>query len=335
MDSETYADAAGPRRVGAVLAEARAAAGIDLSDIARDTRVPLRHLRAIETDAHDSLPALPYTIGFVKAFARAVGKDPEAAAAQFRAETSKTAHVPVSPTMEPLDERRLPPRGLLTLSIVGVVAILGGVVAYSAGMFDHTTPAESAAVTVAAPASPSGDAAPTGSPPAESPPVGAPAPTTEAPAPANGSADAALAPATTEATASRAAAAAGPGSVVITAREDAWFRVSGFDPAAGKVVAIKTGVLARGERYVVPAMPGLKLWTGRAGALQLSVDGHATPSLGGPAQTVRNVSLDAADVRARLGGGAPAAAASSSAPLPAPATAARSPAPRPFPGRVQ
>ena len=37
-----------------------------------DTRVPVRHLRAIEADAHDSLPALPYAIGFVKTLARAL-----------------------------------------------------------------------------------------------------------------------------------------------------------------------------------------------------------------------------------------------------------------------
>src|SRR5206468_3087206 len=48
------------------------------------------------------------------------------------------------------DERRLPPRGLMTISIVGVVAIVGAVVAYSAGMFDRGTPAEPVPVTAAA-----------------------------------------------------------------------------------------------------------------------------------------------------------------------------------------
>ena len=42
----------GPKRTGAVLAEARVAAGIELSDIARETRVPLRHLKAIEAERH-------------------------------------------------------------------------------------------------------------------------------------------------------------------------------------------------------------------------------------------------------------------------------------------
>ena len=132
MDKEAAAvneTASGRERIGAKLAAARTAAKLDLADIARDTRVPLRHLRAIEADAHESLPALPYTIGFVKTLARAVGVDPEAAAAQFRAETSKTAHVPAAIALEPLGERRLPPRELVMFSIVAVVALLGGIIA--------------------------------------------------------------------------------------------------------------------------------------------------------------------------------------------------------------
>ncbi len=250
-------------RLGALLGDARKAAGLDLVDIARDTRVPVRHLAAIEHDAHDGLPALPYAIGFVKSFARAVGLDPEAAGAQFRAETSKTAHVPVTPAMAPLDERRLPPRGMLTLSIVGVVAIVAGVVAYSAGLFDRDLPAEPQVAVVSTPPTP---------PPVRTVPAVAAPP---------------------------AVVPAGAGRVAITASEDAWYRISGFDPAVGKVVTIKTAVLAKGERYDVPATPGLKLWTGRAGALGITVDGRALPPLGGPVETVKNVSLDAADLLAR------------------------------------
>ncbi len=137
MDTEaTAADDGVARPIGALLGAARRARGLDLADIARDTRVPVRHLTAIEADAHDSLPALPYAIGFVKAFARAVGVDPDMAGAHFRAETSKAAHVPVAPAMTPLDERRLPPRGLIAASLVALVAVVGGIVAWSAGAFD-------------------------------------------------------------------------------------------------------------------------------------------------------------------------------------------------------
>ncbi|MGI4879355.1 MAG: helix-turn-helix domain-containing protein, partial [Janthinobacterium lividum] len=261
MDTEVTAagdDFAHGRRVGAVLADARVAAGLEIIDIARDTRVPARHLAAIEADAHDSLPALPYAIGFVKAFARAVGIDPEAAGAQFRAETSKVPHTPAPPPMSPLDERRLPPRGLVTVSIVAVLAVIGGVVAWSAGAFDTKAP-QPTIVAAAAPVA----AAPVE--PATSEPVDAVAaapggvPATNLPATQTAAAN--LAPAAT--------AAAGGGHVVITASDDAWFRISAYDATAHKVVAIKTGVLAKGEHYDVTPVPGQRLWTGRAGALHI------------------------------------------------------------------
>ncbi len=274
-----------PRRVGAVLGEARTAAGLELADIARDTRVPVRHLRAIEADDHSALPALPYAIGFVKSFARAVHLDAEAVATQFRSETSKTAHVPATASIEVLDERRMPPRGLLVLSIVAVLAIVAAVVAYSAGMF---TPSHSAVVpTAEAPALPP--------PPAAVTPADAAAPVAAAPA-------SAAAPAPVIA----------PGPVSITATEDAWIKI--YDKATR--TSVKVGNLKAGERFDVPAEPaGLMLWTGRAGALKVSVGGRELPPLGGPAQTVKDVSLAPADLIAR----AAAAAAPASAPAAAPA----------------
>jgi len=301
---DTEATAAGDdgvaRPIGAILAAARQAQGLDLTDVARDTRVPLRHLTAIEADAHDSLPALPYTIGFVKAFARVVGVDPDMAGARFRAETSKAAHVPVAPAMTPLDERRLPPRGLIMLSVAALVAVIAVIVAWSAGALDGPRPAPVVAAampsdTLAAASTTVSPAAvvvpPPGSPPAA--PVAMP-PAAQVAAPSATVAAAPTGPAT--------AVATGTGPVVITASEDAWVRISVFDPAMGKTIAVKTGVLAKGERFVPPPTPGLRLWTGRAGALAITVDGRAVPPLGGPVETVKNVSLDAADLRARLTG---------------------------------
>ena len=293
--------------IGAILGAARTARGMELADIARDTRVPVRHLAAIEADAHDSLPALPYAIGFVKAFARAVGVDPDMAAARFRGETNKSAHVPVAPAMAPMDERRLPPRGLVTASIAALLAVVALVVAWSTGAFDSALPATPPSTAVAA--------APVAVAPVVTPPdaLAATAPIAQATPgdPATAGADAASiaapvpTPVAANAAANTAAAPVATGSVVITANADAWFKVSVYDPAAAKVVTVKTGVLAKGEHYVPPATPGLRLWTGRAGALAITVDGRAIPPLGGPVETVKNVSLDASDLRARLVAPAP------------------------------
>ncbi len=279
-------------RIGARLAVARAAANLELIDIARETRVPLRHLRAIEADAHEELPAIPYAVGFVKSFARAVGLDPDDAAARFRAETTIVPHAPMPASLEPLDERRLPSRGIVLGGLVLLVVVLGGLTAYGAGWLDSAPPA---ATTVVA----------TTTPLAVAPATATPAPTPAGVAPATVGV-----PTSGPATAPAAAAQAGPGSVSIVARDDAWFRIYRTAPETGRAQTVKTGLLAKGERYDIPAgSTGLKLWTGRAGALQLSVDGHAVPSLGGPVETVRNVDLDAAALRARIAAPAPAPAA--------------------------
>ena len=288
-DSESVeAMEAGAQRTGAVLAAARTAAGIDLADLARDTRIPLRHLKAIEADSHASLPALPYTIGFVKTFAKAVGLDPEAVAMQFRGETSKLAHVPSLPSLEPLDERRLPSRGLVATSVAIIVLIIAGLSAWGAGLFDPALP--TAPLVVEAP-------------------VSEPAPVATAPTGDIGVAPPAAAPVAT-APASVPAAVPPGGSVVLTANEDVWIKI--YDRSTR--TSAKIGIMKAGESFTVPTdPPGLQLWTGKAGALTVTVNGKPIPPLGGPVQTVRDVSLAPADLLARAappvaGSAAPAAA---------------------------
>lgn len=279
----------GRERIGARLAAARKVAGLDLGDIARDTRVPLRHLSAIEADAHDSLPALPYTIGFVKTLARAVGVDAEAAAAQFRAETSKTAHVPAAIALEPLDERRLPPRELVVFSVIAVVALLGALIAYAAGLFDKAPPPPPVVVAAPAPAAPPPATTPAGTPAGKLGPIVAAGPDIAAPV--------AAAPVTVAAGA----------QVTLTPTEDVWVKI--YD---AQKTTVKSGIIKAGETYVVPAdPPGLKLWTGKAGVLGIAVGGKALPPLGGPAQTIKDVSLVPADLVARS---APAPAPTATAP---------------------
>ena len=255
----------GTGRTGQALAAARAAAGLELAEIARETRVPLRHLRALETDVHDALPALPYAIGFVKSFARAVGLDPEATAAQFRAETTKAPHVPSLATIDPLDERRMPSRGLVMASVAAVVLIIGGLSAWGSGLFDAPVPAAPA---IDAPPPPADGEAPLVDPGAVSL---APAGDAGVAAPVAG--------------APPAVAAGGP--VVLTAKEDVWVRI--YDPATK--TSAKTGILKQGEVFTVPAGPALALWTGKVGTIEVRVGGRVLPPLGGPVETVRDLSL--------------------------------------------
>ena len=280
-------DVATPR-VGERLNRARVDKGLELADIARDTRVPLRHLAAIESDSHESLPALTYSIGFVKTFARAVGLPPEEIGAQFKAETTKLAHVPQAMPLEPLDESRLPPRGVVAASAVGVVLIVAAIWAWGAGMFESEPPPP----VVAAPteASAPADTIESAALPAEQPALPV-AETGDIGVP-----PAAAVPAETVQPLDPNAVPAG-GPVVITATQEAWIKV--YD-AANQTV--KMGILQAGESYQVPADRGdLQLWTGRAGALRITVGGRAIPALGGAEETVQGVSLAPGALMARGG----------------------------------
>jgi len=61
---------------GRLLTKVREAMGVELSDIARETKISVTHLAAIELEAFDDLPALVYTRGFVQQFAKFLKLDP-------------------------------------------------------------------------------------------------------------------------------------------------------------------------------------------------------------------------------------------------------------------
>lgn len=281
-----------PLKVGALLAESRAAAGRDLADISRETRVPLRHLMAIEADDHHSLPALPYALGFVKSYARSLGLNSESIAAQFRAETSITPHVPTAFNVEPLEEARLPSRQLAWGSVAAVVLLIGGLGLYGAGVFDPAPPSAPAPPPVVA------EAEPPVAVPAPAP-VGAPVDAATLTDPAATAPDMAAMPAAPMAVAPVPPQSALPsakpgiptsGPVVLVAQEDVWVKI--YDRATGRRAFM--GMLAAGQRYEVPADgPPLTLRAGRAGVVQVQVAGVALPSLGGPVSTIDGVVLTA------------------------------------------
>ena len=273
--------------VGALLAETRSATGRELAEFSRETRVPLRHLMAIEADDHRSLPALPYVLGFVKSYSRSLGLNSEAVAAQFRAETSIIPHVPTPLTMEPLAEGRLPSRGLAWGSVALLVVLIGALGLYGAGVFDpEPAPIEAAAPETAVADIAADPASVAPAPQADAAPVD---PATPAPIPAS--------PAALPATAAAAPAIPVSGPVVLVAQEDVWVKI--YDRVTGRRAFM--GVLAAGQRFAVPADgPPLILRAGRAGVVQVQVAGVALPSLGGPVSTIDGVVLTAPALAARF-----------------------------------
>lgn len=61
---------------GALLAKVRESLGIELKEIAAHTKISTAHLRSIEAEQFDKLPALVYTRGFVQQIARYLKLDP-------------------------------------------------------------------------------------------------------------------------------------------------------------------------------------------------------------------------------------------------------------------
>ena len=125
--------------------------------------------------------------------------------------------------------------------------------------------------------------APTASPRPESAPQVAALPANPAPA----------APAANSAAGTKPAAVKqfgetdGSSRILMKASGDSWVQVR---DRAGSVIFSR--ILRAGDTYAVPNRPGLMLYTGSAGALDITVDGKPAPSIGRVGFTERNVSLD-------------------------------------------
>ena len=76
--------------------------------------------------------------------------------------------------------------------------------------------------------------------------------------------------------------------IVLTAVSDSWVEVR----EQGTDTWVWGKLLRAGESYAVPDRPDLKLKTGNAGGLTITVDGDSAPAVGASGEVVRNVLLD-------------------------------------------
>ncbi len=241
-----------PRSVGEQLAAERARQNLELSDVAARTRIPLRHLEAIESGNHGGLPALPYSAGFVKSYATMLGLDGQTISRAFREQVGEERRAHFEPeAYEPVDPMRVPSR-LLAMIALGVALLLG--MGYLLLRFegDNSDLARLAADTVQ-------DVRPV---------VPAPPP----PAPV--------------------AEPAGPviptGPITVAATEDVWIKVSERDGSRTYFM----DVLGAGQSFTVAddvVDPILR--TGRPQALKVLIGGTELPPVGEPDRIVRAYSL--------------------------------------------
>jgi cytoskeletal protein RodZ len=261
--------------VGAALRAAREALGFSLDEIEEATRVRVKHLAAIESSDVAELPSRPFAIGYVHAYAKALGLDADAATARYRAEhpsPDDELHSPAGVAFQRAGRNSFLGAGV-SLIVVAVVAwnVTRHVMA-EAPRRAPATPHAAAPHPAAAVSGPFTAGAPLPAPPEASIPAPYATPGLAAAAAAGGSADAADAAVKAAAASAAQAAPADPNAppkpfvaqgqiygptngasdLIIQARGPISLEVRG----AGGVVYFARQ-LADGEAYRVPNLAGL------------------------------------------------------------------------------
>ncbi len=315
--------------VGNLLRAERERRNLSVDDVAANLRIRRALIDAIEHGRFKELPGAPYAVGFVKTYAEFLELDREEVIRRFKSEAEgienrKELHFP-----RPLSESRLPGGVLLLMSAVIAafayafwhfqsadertqmprVAALPERLAPLADPLPErqpnslpvatsaaVAPPQQAAEVAPTPAAPTSEAVTPAPEPAAAPaqglaavmPAPAPVPAPAASTPASPAETAAIPNAPADASSQpRVFGDAGPHRVVIRATADSWIQVR---DTSGTVVF--TRVMRPGDAYNVPNRTGLSLYTGSAGALEITVDGKVVPSVGQHGAVRRDVLLD-------------------------------------------
>ncbi|WP_010185741.1 helix-turn-helix domain-containing protein [Sphingomonas sp. PAMC 26605] len=126
-----------PKSAGDTLREAREAQGLSLAEVAARTRIPVRQLEAVEEGNYAALPSITYSVGFAKAYARAVGVDEVAIAREVRGASDQPSARRTQYEAYEIDEpSRVPPRGLaITTLLIAVVVVIGAALFFGTSLF--------------------------------------------------------------------------------------------------------------------------------------------------------------------------------------------------------
>jgi cytoskeletal protein RodZ len=262
--------------IGAKLRQERIGRGLSIDAISKETRIPSRYLEAIENDDFSDLPGLIFARNFVRQFALALKLDPDPLLMELPRQDEATVQLPNPPQHKRWSferDRRI--RSLLSSTIWILVLAGAGTLGYlhynRSGQFaPQQVEAASAPISntpATAPVPGTANLKPVDQVPAEQP-VTEPAPLVTSAVENSGSATA-------------------PVNVVVTAHAPAWIQIT----ADGK--SAFTGTLQTDETKHISAAELVKLLTGNAGALTISLNGKTLDSLG-PVGQVRSVSLTAA-----------------------------------------
>jgi cytoskeleton protein RodZ len=274
--------------LGGYLRALREAKGSSLEDMARSTRVGIRHLEALEEERLADLPSPVFVRGFIRAYCSFLREAPDEALGHYETlagerAAAQAANAPPRPRTTWAPSSVLV--GLALLVILGIALIVINLTvkrtsgtSVAAPKMDTSVPAPGLAPTPQA-------AAPV-SPPAEaSRPVTAPAPTSAAAPPV-------VAPASTPAATpapprAPAVVKGGPGTqrLMIKAVEATWIRVQ---PDEGRATE---ELLPAGASREWAAERRFLLTIGNAGGVEVALNGKVLPPLGPKGTVIQRLEL--------------------------------------------
>jgi cytoskeleton protein RodZ len=307
--------ASGPAaRLGGELRAARQRLGWELPDLADSLRIRQAYLEAIEDGRMVDLPGTTYALGFVRAYAAALGLPGEEVSKRFRDEANEAHPKQTLSFPAPVPQRGVPAGALM---LVGAL-ILGAAYAGWYWVTEHqltpvhtVPPIPDRLLPMVAKPAPSPQVAsilPAASPPTPQPssfpqPVLASQGAALAakpvlpPAPAPGAAllltppaaNAVPPPPPVGLEPAPAPAPSPPGTrIVIKVSADAWVTIK---PKTGPALLNK--LMHAGDVFAVPpGQTGLLLTSGNAGGTEIDVDGTPIQGLGGAGAVRRNLPLD-------------------------------------------
>jgi cytoskeletal protein RodZ len=112
--------------VGEALKAVRLDQGLTLAELAEKTRVRRSYLEALEEMRLDALPSRPFTIGYIRAYATALGLDPELATERFKSD-EPVLDEPLRAPVGVLDDKD--PR--VAAFLVGALVIIAAIVMWN------------------------------------------------------------------------------------------------------------------------------------------------------------------------------------------------------------
>jgi cytoskeleton protein RodZ len=102
----------GEMRIGQVLEQARARAGLEIADIEEQTKIRAKYLRALESESWEELPSSAYAKGFLRTYGQLLGLDAEALVDEYRRQVESELNEPSYPLGDQVLERRRRPGGV-------------------------------------------------------------------------------------------------------------------------------------------------------------------------------------------------------------------------------